>query len=338
MSGLWSLLRAKRTWLGRGGIDAFDPLQTSRDQRYSIHESIRKMTVGASLYEPINVFKPMGPDIGIVDGPFEYLTVGGVTLPLPFTTRMTVVRLSNGNLFLQSPIKFDEVLASELQRMGTIRHLVSPNQFHYAHIGEWSKAFPDAIPWASPRVRETSTSILQKNGGKTSTRRYFPVGTSKSSFSFTRNRRRWFSRTRLSTSSWIRCPSLGERRHSSAGCTIPAGKYSLACGCLYYCSSERLKQHSQRSTLGDRSALCSAMAGVSSLMATKSSGGYLERRRVESKTRSAAPSANFRLWAQAVLTAAQQSPALHRCAILSVGAPTAPTSIQDLLACGEVIR
>jgi hypothetical protein len=93
-------------------------------------EVIRKMTVGASLYEPINVFKPMGPDIGIVDGPFEYLTVGGVRLPLPFTTRMTVVRLSNGNLFLHSPIKFDEALASELRRMGTIRHLVSPNQFH----------------------------------------------------------------------------------------------------------------------------------------------------------------------------------------------------------------
>src|SRR6266571_8446367 len=25
MAGLWSLLRAKRTWLGHGGIDAFDP-------------------------------------------------------------------------------------------------------------------------------------------------------------------------------------------------------------------------------------------------------------------------------------------------------------------------
>jgi Domain of unknown function (DUF4336) len=111
-------------------------------------------TMGASLYEPINVFKPMGPDIGIVDGPLEYLTVGGLTLPLPFTTRMTVVRLSKGDLFLHSPIKFDESLASELQQMGTVRHLVSPNQFHYAHIGEWSKAFPDAIPWASPRVRQ----------------------------------------------------------------------------------------------------------------------------------------------------------------------------------------
>ena len=104
------------------------------------------MTVGASLYEPLNVFKPMGPDIGIIDGPFEYLTVGDVRLPLPFTTRMTVVRLS---------------------------------------------------------------------------------------------------------------------------------------------------------TLGARSALCSAMAGVLSLMATKSSGGYLECRRLESKTHSAAPRANFRLWPQA---------------------------------------
>src|SRR5215467_10827045 len=110
--------------------------------------------MASPLYEPINVYKALASDIGIVDGPFEYLTVGGVRLPLPFTTRMTVVRLSNGNLFLHSPIKFDEALASELQRMGTVRHLVSPNQFHYAHIGEWSKAFPDTIPWASLLVRQ----------------------------------------------------------------------------------------------------------------------------------------------------------------------------------------
>jgi len=31
---------------------------------------------------------------------------------------------------------------------------VSPNQFHYAHIGEWTRAFPEAIAWASPRVRQ----------------------------------------------------------------------------------------------------------------------------------------------------------------------------------------
>src|SRR6476469_989107 len=112
------------------------------------------MTVGASLYEPINVFKPTGPDIGIVDGPLEYLTVGGVRLPLPFTTRMTVVRLSHGDLFLHSPVPFEGRLANELLGLGAVRHLVSPNHFHYAHIGEWAKTFPNAISWASPRVRE----------------------------------------------------------------------------------------------------------------------------------------------------------------------------------------
>jgi hypothetical protein len=31
--------------------------------------------------------------------------------------------------------------------------LISPNQWHYAHIGEWQRAFPEAIAWASPGVR-----------------------------------------------------------------------------------------------------------------------------------------------------------------------------------------
>jgi hypothetical protein len=110
-------------------------------------------SAGPSLYEPINRYKPLGPDIGVVDGPFEYLTTANVRLPLPFTTRMTVVRLGNGDLFLHSPIAYDAPLADKLASMGRVRHLVSPNQFHYAHIGEWSRAFPDALTWASPGVR-----------------------------------------------------------------------------------------------------------------------------------------------------------------------------------------
>jgi hypothetical protein len=112
------------------------------------------MPDAASLvYEPLNEYKLIGPNIGIVDGPLEYFTTAGVRLPLPFSTRMTVVRLKNGDLFLHSPIAFEAALAGRLQSMGKIRHLVSPNQFHYAHIGEWSRAFPDAVTWASPGVR-----------------------------------------------------------------------------------------------------------------------------------------------------------------------------------------
>src|SRR5262249_45677321 len=76
-----------------------------------------------------------------------------------------------------------------LQGLGTVRHLVSPNQFHYAHIGEWAKAFPDAVSWASPRVRqrrvrgmlmstsrETLRPIRPKNGVEKSTKTLFPGG------------------------------------------------------------------------------------------------------------------------------------------------------------------
>ncbi len=121
----------------------------------------KEMTVAAGtsgLYEPINQYKPVAHDIGVVDGPFEYLTMAGIRLPLPFTTRMTVLRLGNGDLLLHSPTAFDAALAAQLQTLGKIRHLVSPNQFHYAHIGEWARAFPDAVAWASPHARARARS------------------------------------------------------------------------------------------------------------------------------------------------------------------------------------
>lgn len=112
----------------------------------------------AELYEPINIYKSLDTNIGTVDGPLEYFTVAGIRMPMPFTTRMTVIRLTNGDLFLHSPIAFDDALAAELQSMGTVRHLISPNQWHYAHIGEWQAAFPNAVTWASPGVRRRANA------------------------------------------------------------------------------------------------------------------------------------------------------------------------------------
>src|SRR5208282_5142982 len=111
-----------------------------------------------SLYEPLNQYKPFAHSIGIVDGPFEYMSLLGMRLPWPFTTRMTVVRLANGDLFLHSPIAFDAALAKRMQSMGVIKHLISPNKLHYAHIGEWALAFPNAVTWASPHVRSRARS------------------------------------------------------------------------------------------------------------------------------------------------------------------------------------
>jgi hypothetical protein len=112
----------------------------------------------SAFYEPLNEYKPFGSNIGITDGPFEYVSVIGMKLPWPFTTRMTIVQLPNGDLFLHSPIAYNATLAKQLESQGRIRHLISPNRGHYAHIGEWARAFPDAITWASPRVRQRARS------------------------------------------------------------------------------------------------------------------------------------------------------------------------------------
>jgi len=112
----------------------------------------------SQLYEPVNKYKPFAPGIGIVDGAFEYVSMLRITLPWPFTIRMTVVRLESADIFLHSPIKYDAALARDLQRMGSVGHPVSPNKLHYAHIGEWSRAFPEAVTWAWPGVRERARS------------------------------------------------------------------------------------------------------------------------------------------------------------------------------------
>ncbi|GGH20121.1 protein of unknown function [Cribrihabitans marinus] len=94
------------------------------------------------------LLQPIGPEIWLANGP-EIRFYG-----IPFPTRMTVIRLADGDLFLHSPIAHSAELESELRALGRIRHLVSPNWIHYAHIGTWAEAVPDSIAWASPGVRE----------------------------------------------------------------------------------------------------------------------------------------------------------------------------------------
>ena len=238
--------------------------------------------MGASLYEPINVYKSVAANIGIVDGPFEYLTVGGAKLPLPFTTRMTVVRLANKDLFLHSPIKFEEGLANELLRLGAVRHLVSPNQFHYAHIGEWAMAFPNAVSWASPRVRERARArhvaldftrdlgtSPPEEWRKKSTKLFFPAAISRRSFFSTALQRRSYLQIRSSTSNLTRLPSRGGRPQSSPGCTIHMVRSSSACDCRLSSSGRRRRLQSEKSTHGNRGVFSLAMADVLTQMLIK---------------------------------------------------------------------
>lgn len=102
----------------------------------------------ATGYEPLNTLKPIGEDIWIVDGPAIRF------YGMPFSTRMTVVRLANGDLWLHSPVAYDAALAKALEALGPVTHLIAPNWIHYAYVGAWQEVYPEATAWAAPGVAE----------------------------------------------------------------------------------------------------------------------------------------------------------------------------------------
>lgn len=57
--------------------------------------------VSITTYPPLNTLKPVAKNVWIVDGPEIWF---GMPWPkFPFPTRMTVLRLANGELFIHSP-------------------------------------------------------------------------------------------------------------------------------------------------------------------------------------------------------------------------------------------
>ena len=62
-------------------------------------------------------------------------------------TRMTVVRLSNNDLVLISPIALDEQHRHLLDELGTVRHIIAPNLFHHLYVKPAQTLYPNATTW-----------------------------------------------------------------------------------------------------------------------------------------------------------------------------------------------
>lgn len=65
----------------------------------------------------------------------------------PYPTRSAIVRLETGDLWVWSPVKLTAGLRAEVDRLGPVRHLVSPNKLHHLYLPQWQAAFPGAQLW-----------------------------------------------------------------------------------------------------------------------------------------------------------------------------------------------
>ena len=72
------------------------------------------------------------------------------TYGLEIGTRMTVCRLSNGDLWLHSPINPDEELRQQLDSLGKVQFIIAPNQQHHFFIRDMIAAYPEALLFGSP--------------------------------------------------------------------------------------------------------------------------------------------------------------------------------------------
>jgi hypothetical protein len=94
-----------------------------------------------------------GPDIWTVDGS-ETEVVG-----FRYPTRMVVIRLGGGGLFVWSPVALSEALKAEVAALGEVRHLVAPNSLHHLFLDEWRQVYPQARLHAAPGLAQRRTDL-----------------------------------------------------------------------------------------------------------------------------------------------------------------------------------
>ena len=65
-------------------------------------------------------------------------------------TRMTVVRLRSGGLFVHSPVALDRPTREAIDALGSVTAIVAPNLFHHLYVRDWARAYPGASLSACP--------------------------------------------------------------------------------------------------------------------------------------------------------------------------------------------
>jgi hypothetical protein len=99
------------------------------------------------------MLKPFGPSLYVADGP----TVSFFGFPYP--TRMAVARLADGNVWVWSPIALSRELKEEVQAIGPVRYIVSPNKLHHLFLQEWADCWPDARLYAPPGLARKKPAL-----------------------------------------------------------------------------------------------------------------------------------------------------------------------------------
>jgi hypothetical protein len=86
-------------------------------------------------------FEQFADDLWVVEGP-NVRDFG-----IMFTTRMVVARLSDGSLWVNSPVSVPSDTLKRVTALGPVRYLVAATPRHVWRLAEWHSQFPEAQLW-----------------------------------------------------------------------------------------------------------------------------------------------------------------------------------------------
>lgn len=76
-----------------------------------------------------------------------------------YPTRMAIIRLPSGDLFVWSPVQLRPGLELALSQIGPVRHIVAPNSLHDSFLSAWQTAYPEAAIHAAPDLAQARPDI-----------------------------------------------------------------------------------------------------------------------------------------------------------------------------------
>jgi hypothetical protein len=75
------------------------------------------------------------------------------------STRMTVVRLADGKLWLHSPVPLSTPLRAQLDALGEVGYIVAPCKFHHLFLSACAAAYPAAQLFGAPGLAEKRPDV-----------------------------------------------------------------------------------------------------------------------------------------------------------------------------------
>ena len=89
------------------------------------------------------MLEPIAKDVWTTARPQKFLGV-------ECGTRTTLVKLADGGVFVHCPAALDAEMRRDVDALGPVRAVAASSLFHHLYVGDWMRAYPDALFACSP--------------------------------------------------------------------------------------------------------------------------------------------------------------------------------------------